>query len=169
MKRIAGQITLTAAAELAPRYSFERPHSWPPLGSTIGNFAFCVLSADFTKTLYAFRMAKTTISHADRLARRKAIADFIAGGGSMAEACDKFKVTTEPVRRACVEFDVNPPIAGRASHQVLEILADLLNTDDGCTTIAARRRCTPQNVSQIQRRAIAAGIRITPRKLSGAL
>jgi len=49
---------------------------------------------------------KKTFGHADRYGRRKQIAKAIKAGRSMSEVCQKFEVSSETVRRACIEHGV---------------------------------------------------------------
>lgn len=97
----------------------------------------------------------TTLTHAERLARRRKIAEY-ANSHTMEQAAQRFKVHEATVRAALREN--NLPVRRRIPPSVssFQILLRLL---DGVLPkeIARELKITPQRVSQIKQQAVAAG------------
>ena len=105
------------------------------------------------------------LTHEQRRSRRKVIAQDVANGSSMAEVCQRHKVTRHTAWSACKENGV--PMLHNGCHlppSSYRILADLLNTDDTLRDIAAKHRVTHQFVFIVLKQAKDAGITFPHRK-----
>lgn len=106
-----------------------------------------------------------SLTHAERAARRKRIAEFCRSHSVHAAALE-FGVTPSLIRAACAEAgvpctrDADVKGAGRT----IDVVAALLNSTVSYATIAERHRLTRQSVHGIAARCVEAGIKIRPRR-----
>lgn len=111
-------------------------------------------------------MHRENITRAERAARRASIANDYLGGATVASLCVKYHATQNFVRSALREqnITIRHEETPRAKASTYEILAALINTDEGQSDIARRMGITPQRVSEIAKKAVAAGIQFLARK-----
>jgi hypothetical protein len=105
------------------------------------------------------------LSYAERAARRKEIAAFVAAGATTAEAAAKFGVSRGRAWAACRENGVTLPAAETqtTAPATYQIIAALCAGGETLTSIAARHAVTKQRVSEIYSACRAAGIPVRRR------
>lgn len=104
------------------------------------------------------------MTHVERFARRKAIADAVRDGCPASEVAVDFGVSLHLVWSACKQFGVIRTMATRLhlcnKVKRFDVLAAVLNTDETYAVIGKRLGLKVQSVAFIVKEARAAGIRV---------
>jgi hypothetical protein len=106
-----------------------------------------------------------SLSHVQRAERRREMARLVEQGRPPQAVAIDFGVSRGLVYDACTERGVVLPRGLPVAQRTLAIVAELLNTDDTYTVIAARWGRSTERVRQIADAAAAAGIRVVLRPM----
>lgn len=100
--------------------------------------------------------------HAHKQIVRKQCAEFLRGGGTIAQASERFGKTTAWATACAAEFGVKLKSQRRVTISVrqLQILAPLINTDDTYAEIGSQLGITKQRVEQVAALAVLCGIKL---------
>lgn len=110
------------------------------------------------------------MTHAERLERRKAIADAASAGATYPELCQRFGVEYTTVYYVCKAYGVSPTKSDDSRHRRFEcdpfkVLAKLLAPDEPVDAqVAQECGLSRERVRQIKERARAFGLLNTPRR-----
>lgn len=103
------------------------------------------------------------MTHPERAARRKKIAAFVAGGGTVQDAVRTFGLSYSQVQKACWENGTDIPAVKPIKRTTFQIIAALCTTDESLAKIAARFGISKQRVGQVYHTCRAAGIPVRVR------
>ncbi len=114
-------------------------------------------------------MPTTTVrmTHPERAARRKEIAEYVRANHSRQEAVVKFGVSIDSVDQACREHGVKPTRYQHRQPKSFEIVAVLQNTSKTIVEIADERGVEHQWVRELYHAALEGGIKFPNRNAKG--
>ena len=105
------------------------------------------------------------MTHEERRARRKEMADTVALGKMPYEVAAEYGCSLQNVREACRIFGVKmrPMLGSTQKFNSYKLLAELINTKDSFAELARKHNCTRQNVFHLYTKAREAGILVPVR------